>query len=491
MFAFNIVKCDNCYILFVSMKTIFSFFLVLLTMAISAKAQCLVLDIKLNDCPSCRNNLSIMKGLTDKFPIYATFQERLRADSADLDYKLSLSDYGVQYIFDDTLYKQFHNSESTSYWYFLDKNAKVVRSGDLKQFDSALATIVKTVDAIPPCAHCQFDFTEERVYSLDMDLDKITVRTKSDFKVIHSLRSRDFDFSSIARKLTGSDSTLFAKVGIMFNTKGNGFKPSYTWFDISEGNQLYVMMQYLHPIMRDSLSVEIRQCIVLFDDDGQQKDVFFINRDSVNKYDNYTGRFVLHDENKFVTFTHAINNWFDELLAEDPTGKIEFINSFELAKGKRYYSPYKQYNVDLPTVYKQKYFENYLSPELCSYPYISFRYANTLHNLKSLKNTAIIDSVLYKQSVDVGSKELGKEQFSVLAVSSVGDVVFVVYKLGVNTYIQSYNEQLNFKRKVNLGDVIKGRATDDCFIDPFSKQIYFTFNGDVNTVILPMSLYGF
>lgn len=434
-----------------------------------------------------------MKGLTNKIPVYAFFPERMKEDSADLDYKLSLTDFGVQYLFSDKLYKQYHTNSNTSIWYLLDRNGKVSATGDLKTFDgdTVLSKVDDVVAVLPPCPSCQLDFTENNMYLLDIDLNKIQVWPKQASKATVSLRSRDLDFNTILSKLHGSDSTLFADVGILYNTNGMGFRSGYVWMDIAPNGDLLAMVEYLHPFTKeDSVYLDIRQCVIVHDSNGLQKDVLFMDQDSVLKYNNYASRFVVNEDGSFLTFTHDAHNWFRSQIKKNSVAKIPFITTFSLNKNKGYYTPIGKYDIDLPDVYKKKYFENYLSSELCSYPFVAFRYGNELHDMTTLKRSQIIEDVVYKASVDMNSDVLGEEKYTALALSVVKDNVVVVYRLGKDIYMNYYTTDLELIKTVTVGNPLRGHLTDDCFIDPYAEQVYFTFDGDANSLSLPLHLFN-
>ena len=109
--------------------------IVLALFVTTSNAQCILIDLKLSDCVSCRENISILNGLSEKIPVYAVFDENLKRDYDDLEYKLSLKKSGVKYVFSSIMLKKYHKNNNESNWILLNHIGEVVISGTLKELD--------------------------------------------------------------------------------------------------------------------------------------------------------------------------------------------------------------------------------------------------------------------------------------------------------------------------------------------------------------------
>lgn len=457
-------------------------------------SQCILLDMKLHDCVSCRQNLSLFNQLSTKIPVFAFFKLNMKGDSLDLDYKLSLNNHSIKYIFNDKVYQKYHETEAFSTWLLLDQNGKIVYKGNLKELTQSHITdsISKIVELLPSNL-CNYDFNKENIYIFDSDINTIKILKKNDLRSIQNLRPREFDFNTLSISLRGKDSASFIERGFIVNTKAKaGFKPSFKSFDINPSGECFAMLQYIQPFKEsDTFRYNLHNCLIKYNTLGAVEKVIPINFDSVVKYDNYFSQFTFESDSTFLTFTHDQRKWFRKQVLTDSLKPINFITKFILDLKDGTFKPSSLYDVDLPVIYRKKYFENYLSSELCTFPYIGFRYANEIHNLNSGKRCNVIDKSVYESKVDMRSTELGEEKYTLLCLNSTIDVkgLYVVYRLDSLIYLKHLDESLNTIGYVCIGSLLENHSIHDCYIDPYSSQIYFTFDGGANALSLPISLY--
>ncbi|MCB9045313.1 MAG: hypothetical protein H6550_04135 [Chitinophagales bacterium] len=458
-------------------------------------AQYMLLDLKQNDCVSCRSNLFFLNKLSSEIPVFAIFSERQRADSFDLEYKFTLNDFGIKCIFNDNLYQKLHKQNEISNWYIFDQNEKIVLEGGLKTINETeiMDFIHNNTLLLPTTKHANYNFTENKVVFINIDLDKIQVWQKSNPNEVINISPSNFDYQFIQTSLKGIDSIGFAEKGEYINKHSKGFRPGFKWFGINTKGEIYALLEYLQThVQNDTITFNIHSCIVMYDSLVQIKQVYPFNLDSVQNYDNYSARFTLKNDNSFIAITHEKLNWFDTQLEANPEKIIKFITEFTLDTIDRTAKPIKMYSVDLPLIYRKKYFENFLSPELCSFPYITFTYSNKIIDLNTLKTINVIDTLTYNANVDLIGTDLGKEKYKVLSLKYIPKTreLLVVYRIRKNIYIKGFKD-FEETRQACIGEILNGNTVHNCFIDPYSEQIYFNFENEAAAIVLPLMLYGF
>lgn len=461
-------------------------------------AQYIILDLKLNDCVSCRSNLFVLKEVSKKVPVFAVFSEQQKNELDDLEYKFTLSALGINYIFNNDFYNKFHKSSEGSNWYYINQNGKVAGEGDLKQIDSTLFVelINKTLLLLPKSNTSNYLFTQDKILIIRQDLDKLQILSKDNLTQIINISAKNFDYNYIAKSLSGDDSTVFIEEGISLNKKVKGFRPGYRWFDINSKNELYGMLEYLQTyiINKDSVSYNIHTALVVLNDTGKIKYAYPLKFLKEKKIDNYSNYFFLKNNHSIIAITHNPRSWFENELKINQNKKIEFISVYTIDSSNHVIEPTASYSFDLPRIYREKYFENYLSPEVSSYPYISFRYANQLYNLETLKSCFIIDTAEYNRHINFTNKEIGNEKYTVLTLKLIPKTneVLIVYRLEDNLYLKRFLDlkEINTIKIGNAKTLLRGNNVDDCFIDPYTNQIYFTFEKETNCITLPLALYN-
>ena len=456
------------------------------------KAQSIVLNIVPGECVSCRAYLSQMAKFHSYLPIMAIFKDHLRADSAEIEYLAGIQDLRLRYVFNNQMYDKYvatANPGSTSNWFLYDQHGSLVSKGNLKslQPDSIRTQIETLLQKLPVTNRAHLYFSDKYLSVFDSRLSRIDLYDKTDYRPVKKFRSSEFDFNELVKNLSTSDSLAFVQKGFRL-TNGLGFKPRYSWAYLTPNENLIGMFEYIQPtIIRDSFHYEIRKAVAHFTIDSDTPKIYPVNFASEDTLDNYAARFVYAGDNRFLTFTHGI--WFDNLLKKDPHQSISYITLYELDPADKSYRPIRQYQDDLPEIYRTKYFENELSPELSSYPYVLTRFGNEIRDIENGRSAAIIDTVDYHRYLVAYKSQKGKEYLTVLSSSVRKDgQVFIAYRLEQDAYVNIYDPELKLLERVYIGGLLKDNPVDEFFIDSDASQVYFSFQTETYMIAMPFSL---
>lgn len=456
--------------------------------------QCILLDMKLNECSSCYNSLQYLNSSKIRIPVFTIFAERMIEDSSDIDYKLKLSMFNIKAVYSDELHKRFFNETNSSTAIFVDENGEILSNRVLKTIDRKFVEDTlqkyqyKSFDKA-----CKYSYFNNIYYKFNFHTGNLKMYIRNSGIINNEIKSSAISFDLLQEKLTKRDEFYFKQVGNRLNKKSS-FSPQYFWMDNDEWGNAYLSFTYLN-VADDTPKFVMgeKQCIAKFNKEGQLVDMYPIEEKvegSNVENDLFSNRFIIKDSLSIISFTHNPDNWFDEILKLKPDSTpLRFISEYKIKDGRYYFD--KSYSVDLPYIHRIKYFDNYLTPEFSSYPVFCVQFGNELWNVENGVKINLINETEYKNSIKVGKDDLGKEDMRTYQTfaDKNNKTIYAIYKWKENYYLNKYNWDLVIQKTTILNSILHLDVLASVDFDGTSRMVYFNDKGLERSIGLPLDLF--
>lgn len=422
-------------------------------------SQCALIDIKLTECVSCYQNLAYLDTHYASIPVFAVFGKSSEEDSADIDYKLKLARYGITSIYNDELHSKLSKIDNTSAITLVDVNGDWVWTKPIKEMTKPF--IKDSLDIKSPNASFDNDYAYKEhggyryKFNYNTGVLKVTDRKTNQKKF--EIKPSGFDYNNLEKNLTDEERFYFKQVNNEINKESN-ITPVYTWFNVDDDENIYLIFRYSNITMqgKENATVIDKYCVTKYDKNGKLLTINPIQeqvKGSNRNFNVYTGRFCLVDSGTILCFAHDYKYWFDDIIKLKPDSIIYFANEYKLQNGRYYHT--RSYPIDLPFIHRTKYFENYLSEELSSYPVIGVQFGNDLYNVENGAVTHLVNDEEYRKSIRVKKEVDGNEQLFVYGVLADKERknVFVIFKWGSSVYVNHYNLKLELQKSFLLNSL--------------------------------------
>lgn len=163
----------------------------------------------------------------------------------------------------------------------------------------------------------------------------------------------------------------------------------------------------------------------------------------------------MNDQNELIMITQNQNKSFllQKLEKDDDR---RFLANYIIKNNEVIFNKY--YSINLPRIYNEKYFGQFLTINYSKYPYFIFNLDNKIYDIEKNKNISIIDDNDYFNSIDFNSKHnyTIQESFKIFSVDVDSNKnIHLTYTFNDELFYGIYDKNLQLKRKSQLNNYKK------------------------------------